>query len=68
MVSIDVQSDVLEGVLYISGIPSASLLHLCIQSHTLQVNNNLYDWVDARKQQAYQAENVWLSRLVTQVV
>ncbi len=67
MVSIDVQSDVPEGVLYIRGIPSASLIHLCIQSHTLQVNKDLNDWVGARNHQAYQAESVRLSTFNKQV-
>ena len=67
MVSVDVRSVIPRGVLCVSGIPSASLIHLCIQSHTLQVNKDLYEWVDGRKQQAYQAENVWRSRLFTVV-
>ena len=68
MVSIDVQSDDPKGVLHVSGIPSASLTHLCIQSDILKVSKDLYDWVDARKHQDYQAKNVRLSTLDKQVV
>ena len=68
MVSIDVRCIDPNGVLCISGIPSASLTHLCTQSHTLHVKKDLYNWVDARSHQAYQAEHVRLSTLDKQVV
>lgn len=68
MVSLDVQCDVPKGVLHISGIPSARLTHLCIQSHTIHVTKNLYDWVDARNHRDYWAQNVRLSTLDEQVV
>ena len=68
MVSIDVQLDDPKGILYIRGIPSASLTHLSIQSHILHVSKDLYDWVDARNHQDYRAQNVRLSTLDKQMV
>ena len=67
MVSIDVQSGDPKG-LYVTGIPSASLTHLCIQSHILKVSKDSYDWVDARNHQGYLAQNVRLSILDKQIV
>ena len=68
MVSVDVQCIDPNGVLRINGIPSTSLTHLCIQSHTLHVKKDLYSWVDARSHQGYRAQNLRLSILDKQIV
>ena len=57
MVSVDVSKPACLGPMSVHGIPNTGLTHLCIQAHTLWVDQELYIWVKARQPQPYYADH-----------